>query len=446
MAETRGEIRGRALNDRVIQFCFLKLFSWLIYWIFAFTVILLTMTLVELGVNINSSVVSLLFQYFMLGFIVFMFLPEWVKLHATFFIIDSKDIRLCTLFLFWILLVGKPAKHISITLENMSKSAECILDTTNEKMDNLVRNLMKDEDVKKITDMLKEVNAINGALKIIISLFKFLNFLAFIGVCPIIWEFIKRILGPMQNIYSYLYSKAGKLIFITKDIDKEDRRMHPTLKILPLKSKNKRKYMLARSIGSPLPLLRNLGYYLWILLKLLLITLAVISVDDNFSRIYNGTNNTLKNVLDIDLKIFGMVLPGTSFIMKGFVNVIKDKIDMFQDQLSLKDYKMCLLPIPDSVSVFTPMVRLIFFYILNCILATYQEKLKETLLHCCYPKRQREHELVLREKILRESQRKLAQRHMAAKTTGSAVSDSKYKSYLLSYDIVDEEDLPTHNY
>ena len=155
----------------------------------------------------------------------------------------------------------------------------------------------------------------------------------------------------MQNIYSYLYSKAGILIFISRDIEKEDRRMHPTLKILPLKGKNKRKHMLARGIGAPLPLLRQLGYYLWILLLLLLITLVVLFVDDTFSRIYNATNNTLKKVLDIDLKLYTMVLPGTSFIMKGFVNVIKDKIDMFQDQLSLKDYKMCLLPIPDSVSV-----------------------------------------------------------------------------------------------
>ena len=159
--ETRGEIRGRALYDGVIQFCFLKLFSWLIYWIFAFTVIVLTITLVELGVDINSSIVWLLFQYFILGFIVFIFLPEWLKLYVTFFIIDSKDIRLCTLFLFWILLIGKPANHISITLENMSKSTECTLDTTIEKTsNNVVRNLMKDEDVKKITDMLKEVRDI----------------------------------------------------------------------------------------------------------------------------------------------------------------------------------------------------------------------------------------------------------------------------------------------
>lgn len=162
--------------------------------------------------------------------------------------------------------------------------------------------------------------------------------------------------------------------------------------------------------------------------------------------IYNKTNNKISKVIDIDLKLYTLVLPRTSFIMRGFVDVLKDKIDLFQDQLSLRDYKMCLLPIPDSESDFILMAILIILQILNCVFATYQGKVVETLLNCSDPKRQKEHEVAFREKILREKQRNLVQRHMATNTTGSVESDRIYQSYLYSYDNTDEKDLPTNNH
>jgi hypothetical protein len=159
--ETRGEIRGRALYDRVIQFLFLPLFQLLIYCIFTITILALMINLSELGVPISSSVLWYTFLLLLsLGLFAFMLVPKTVQLYATLFIIYSKDIISCTLLLSWIVQLWKPLSHIFIILENMSKSSECTLDTSIEKSYNMVRNLMRDKDVEKITTMLTDVRDI----------------------------------------------------------------------------------------------------------------------------------------------------------------------------------------------------------------------------------------------------------------------------------------------
>ena len=132
--------------------------------------------------------------------------------------------------------------------------------------------------------------------------FKFGFFLAVsVVMCQFLWYIIQRILRPVLDIYNYKYSKSGKLNLISRDIEKEDRRVHPNLRILPLKRKNKRKYMLARGIGAPLPVLRQLGYELWFSMPVILITLVVFSFDCTLSGIYNKIINILNKVLDLSL-------------------------------------------------------------------------------------------------------------------------------------------------
>jgi hypothetical protein len=139
-------------------------------------------------------------------------------------------------------------------------------------------------------------------------------------------------------------------------------------------------------------------------------------------------------------------IPYNRVYLKVFHYKSEESEDLFQDQLSLRDYKMCLLPIPDSESNFILMAIIIILQILNCVFATYQGKVVETLLNCSDPKRQKKHEVALREKFLRKRHGKWAQSHMTTNTTGSAESETTYQSYLLSYPNIDEIDLPTNNH